>query len=140
MPIRDVEAMNASLDNDYGTTRGPNAAASHEVALFMGDPLVDGVEVGATNDDGEATGYARATLPAASWQPAADGEKTAGLVTFPATTAAYTDSVTHFALITSGVMWDCAPLAEELVVTGAGPGVVLEVTLFHDDVLEPQED
>ena len=140
MAIRDEAAMNASLDNDYGTTRGPNSPAAHELALFMGDPMTDGVEVTATNDDGQATGYARATIAAADWQPAANGEKSAGAVTFPAATAAYPSSVTHFALIAGGVTWDCAPLAEELVVTGAGPGPVVQVTLFHADVLDPDEE
>lgn len=135
MPIRDVAAMNASLDNDYGTTRGPNAAAEHALALFVGDPLVDGVEV-------TGGGYARVTVAAADWSPAADGEKsTTEPVAFPATTGEWPDSVTHFALIAAGeVMWDAAPLAEELVVTGAGPGPVLNVTIFFADTLDPLED
>ena len=45
MPLLDPGAMARSLDNDYGTTRGLNAADSHELVLFFGDPQSDGVEI-----------------------------------------------------------------------------------------------
>ncbi|WP_067428547.1 phage tail fiber protein [Nocardioides jensenii] len=135
MPIRDVAAMNASLDNDYGTTRGPNAPAEHELALFSGDPMDGGVEV-------SGGGYSRVTVTEADWAAAADGEKSLlETVEFPPTTDEWEDDVTHFALIAAGeVMWDCAPLADDLVITGPGTGPAITITLFHADVLEPQED
>lgn len=133
MPIRDVEAMNASLDNDYGTTRGPNAADSHELALFYGDPMTDGVEI-------SGGGYARVTVNPADWLPANDGFKSTEPIQFPATSGAWPDSPTHFALYDGSVMWDNAPLVEPLDVTAAsatGPTVV--VTVFYDDnVLAPE--
>lgn len=127
MPIRDVAAMNASLDNDYGTTRGPNAAASHDLALFVGDPLTDGVEV-------TGGGYARATIAAADWAPAADGMKeTTAPVALPNTTAEWPDAATHWALFAGTVMWDCGPLTEPLEVTGASAGPLVAVAVFYDD-------
>lgn len=127
MPIRDVAAMNASLDNDYGTTRGPNAAASHDLALFVGDPLLGGVEV-------TGGGYARVAVAAAAWAAAVDGMKeTTNPVAFPATTAAWANAATHWALYAGTVMWDCGPLVEPLEVTGAGSGPLVQVAVFYDD-------
>lgn len=133
MPIRDVEAMDASLDNDFGTTRGPHAAATHEMALFYGDPITDGVEI-------TGGGYARATVLAADWADSLDGFKTTiAPVAFPATTTAWPLSPTHFALIAPGaVMWDCAPLNAPLDVTGAGAGPQVQPYIFYDDNL-PEE-
>lgn len=137
MPIRDTAAMNASLNNDYGATKGPNAPASHELALFDGDPMIDaldggGVEVAAL----DCPGYARVTLANdAGWLAAADGmKKRAALAQFPATTGEWLTPVTHWALIASGgVVWDCGPLTEPLEVTGAGDGPEVAVTVFYDD-------
>lgn len=130
MPIRDVAAQNASLDNDYGTTRGPNAAASHDVALFIGDPMNDGVEV-------TGSGYGRVTVPATGWALADDGFKTLTVpVEFPPPSGAYPDSVTHWALWAGSVMWDCGPLTEPLDVTGASPsGPHVSVTVFYNDAV-----
>lgn len=142
MPIRDVEAMNASLDNDYGTTRGPNSPTSHYLALFMGDPLTDGVEVPALNDELLPTGYARVEITPSMWEPAADGEKQlTDFVAFPATLNEWPAAVTHFALFSpTGVMWDCSILEEELVVTGPGDSPTVLVKIFHADTLDPEDD
>lgn len=132
MPIRDVAAMNASMDNDYGTTRGPNSPSSHALALFVGDPMTDGVEI-------SGHGYARTNVLASKWLPAADAYKsTNGGVQFPTVTSEWPDSPTHWALFDGATMWDCAPLLEPLDVTAAGPGPQVVVTIFYDDgVLEP---
>lgn len=132
MPLGSIEAMNAVLDNDYGTTRGPHSPSSHDCALFFGDPMNDGVEIA-------GGGYARATVLATKWLPADGGFKsTDGGVVFPATTAAWADSPTHWALFDGDTMWDCAPLLDPLDVTSAGPPPSVVLTIFHDDaVLSP---
>lgn len=131
MPIRDVAAMNRSLDNDYGTARGPNAADSHTLHLFFGDPMEDGVEI-------TGNGYASVTVLPADWSPAVDGMKS--LTTpaeFPAPTGEWLDSPTHWALFgDDGAWWDCAPLTEPLDVTGASSvGPLVDVTIFFDDAV-----
>lgn len=136
MPIRDVAAMNKSLDNDYGSSAGSNAPASHEVALFFGDPLVDvsdggGVELDAT----DCPGYARVTVAQGVWAAASDGEKTV-TVTFPDPTGEWATAATHWGLYgADGNWWDCGELVEPLEVTGAGDGPQLVVTVFYDDSL-----
>ena len=125
MPIRDVAAMAKSLDNDYGTTAGSSAPASHELVLFFGDPMSEGVEV---------TEAGRATILPADWLPASvDAVKaTDGLVTLADSTGAYT--ATHWALYGSdGNWWDCAELSEPLDVTGVGDPPTVLVEIFYDD-------
>lgn len=125
MPLLDPAAMARSLDNDYGTTRGPNAAASHELVLFFGDPQSDGVEI---------TEAGRATILPADWAAStADGIKaTVDLVQMPDATGDYL--ATHFALYgADGFWWDSAELAEPLDVTETGPGPQVLVELFYDD-------
>lgn len=136
MPIRDVAAMNASLDNDYGLTRGPHSPSTHALALFVGDPMTpDGVEL----DAGDNPGYGRANVPAAKWLDATDGFKTTnGPVTFPTPTAAWNDEATHWATMDGDTMWDCAPLVEPLAITAAGGTLNVTPTVFYDDgVLSP---
>lgn len=131
MPLRDVAAQNRSLDNDYGTIRGPHAADSHQLALFFGDPLEDGVELNGT----DCPGYARATVLPADWLAAADGAKTA-TVTFPDTTGEWTIAATHWGLFgDDDAWWDCNELAEPLEVTGASNGPVVDVTVQYDTSL-----
>lgn len=138
MPIRDLAARNASLNNDYGATRGPNAPDAHSLALFSGDPMIDAGDGGGVEISGG--GYARVTIDQSEWLPAADGLKTlAAPKTFPATTGEWPDTVTHWALYDGSTMWDCGPLAEEVDVTGAGAGPVVNVTVFYDDDTQNQE-
>lgn len=131
--IRDVAAMNASLDNDYGTTAGPSSPSAHELALFVGDPLDDGVEIA-------GGGYARVTVDPADWAPAVDGSKaTTSPVQFPDATAEWDEAPTHWALYSaddSSTMWDCAPLTDLLEVTAAGPGPAVQIAVFYDDSVE----
>lgn len=145
MPIRDIAAMNANLDNAYGATKGPNSPASLQVALFMGDPMTDGVEVPATTDTEAGTvanGYARVVIAndGTTWLPAADGEKvTVAPVAFPDVLAEWPDSVTHWALFDAAdgvTMWDCAPLVEELEITSAGPSPTASLTVFYSNNLD----
>ena len=130
MPIRDTAAMNASLDNDYGSTHGPNAPASHDLALFDGDPMLDGVELDSTS----APGYARVSIAAADWAAAADGQKAlVAPVQLPDPTDAWLEA-THWALLDGSTMWDCGPLTEPLEVTGASSdGPLVSPVVFYDD-------
>jgi hypothetical protein len=129
VPIRDQAAMNRSLDNDYGSTRGPNSPAAFEVALFSGDPTLGGVEIA-------GSGYARGALNnATGWLAAADGLKaTVAPVAFPATTAAWS-TVTHWGLYdaVSATWWEYARLVEPLEVTTAGPGPTVALAIFYDN-------
>lgn len=146
MPIRDTSAMNRSLDNDYGSTRGPNAADSHLLALFDGNPMLsvdDGGGVEITNADNP--GYARVTVDQdTDWLPAENGMKS--LVSpkqLPATTGQWLDSPSHWALLDGAddsVMWDCGPLSEPLEVTGAGAGPLITFSVFYDDAITEEED
>lgn len=136
MPLRDPAAMNASLDNDYGTTRGPHASSTHLMRLYVGDPMTDGIELDGTNDPG----YSPATVLATAWLAATDGFKSTNPVQFAAPTGPWLHEPTHFALTDGDTMWDCAPLVEPLAVTAAssaGPRVT--ATIFYDDaVLAPE--
>ena len=124
MPIRDIVAMNASLANDYGATHGPNAPEEHELAIFDGDPSVEGVEVAE---------QPRATVTNdAGWADPENGQVARVVpVQMPDATAAY--DADYWALIAGGVMWDYGPLTEPLEVTEAGPGPLVSPVIFYDE-------
>lgn len=128
MAIIDVEAMNASLANDYGPTRGPNAAASHLLALFDAHPWQGGVEIG-------GTGYTRAVILPAGWSTPADGSMTA-TGTFGTPTGDW-DEASHWVLIdpATDVMWDADALDVPLVVTAGGTAPQVIVTVYHPDAM-----
>lgn len=136
MPIRDVTAMDASLDNDYGSTAGPHAPASHEVALFFGDPMLDVADGGGVElEAADCPGYARVTVVQSDW-PAADAGSKSLSVTFPATSGEWNVAATHWGLYGSdGAWWDCGEMVEPLEVTGAGSGPLVVVTVQYDDSL-----
>lgn len=126
--LLDTAAQNKSLDNDYGATRGSNAPASHQLALFAGDPSLDGVELAS------AGGYARVTIAnnGTSWPAAAAGQKTGPGVTFPTSTGAWSDVATHWVLIGSdGNRWDSGALAEEIDITAAGVTKKVTPTIYY---------
>lgn len=125
----DETARNASLDNDYGSTRGPNAADEHEVALVD----VDGVEL----DDTSAPGYARVTIAPGEWPAAEDGQKTV-VVDFAAPTDEWIPAA-GWRLIdpATDAVWDAGDLVDLLYVTTAsdvGPQVVVTVA-YQTDLL-----
>lgn len=128
MPIRDVAVMDAFLDLTC-------ESQTWELALFDGDPMVDGVELDGTT----APGYARVTIAPAAWAPADAGAK--GLATpaeFPAPTDAWVE-VSHFALFGPDGCGDTAPLTEALEVTGASAdGPLVSPVVFYDDSVESE--
>lgn len=135
--VLDVAAQNASLDNDYGATKGPNAATAHQFALYAGDPQLNGVELDA------AGGYARVVIPndGTSWpDAAANGAKTAAPVTLPAATGEWTVGgapavATHFVLIDNadGVTgWDSGRLDSPISVDVAGVTGSASPTVYYN--------
>jgi hypothetical protein len=133
MPIRDIAAMNRSLDNDYGSTRGPNAPDSHFVSLWVDDPMLGGEEC-------DGPGYARVELDQdTGWQAADDGYK--DLVTgvqFAAPSGAW-PQCTHWALMDDtdpDQMWDCGPLTSPLNISSSSPtGPLVTFAIYYDDAV-----
>lgn len=147
MPLKSLTAQAASLDNDYGSTRGPNAPASLIFRIFVGDPMGDGVEMPATTDiDGvpTANGYAPVTVPNddATWLPAdvTDGSKATNPLTFPTSLAPYPEIGTHMQVedAATGAVWDCVALAatDRVVVAAAGVAPRPIFTVFYNDKAE----
>ena len=131
MTLLSTAAQNASLDNDYGATKGPNAPAAHQLALFNGDPLLGGTELTATG------GYARVTVTnnGTTWPAASSGEKTSAAITFPTSTAAWSDTATHWVLYDDAdgtTAWDCGVLNEELAVVAASTVAQTTLTIFYN--------
>lgn len=121
----DVTAANASIDNDYGVTRGPNAADVHVVALVDED--------GAELDAVTSPGYERAFVFPEDWPPAAGGQKSV-LVTFPSPTGEWIP-VAGWRLLDAdtGAEWDAGDLFDLLeVTTESTDGAQLSVTVFYE--------
>lgn len=138
MPLLSTASENSSLDNDYGVPSYRPTA--HQVALFIGDPANDGIEVPTTTETEAGTvpnGYERVTIAndGTIWLPAADGQKsTAAVVQFPDALAEYPGTVTHFVLYDDAdgtTPWEGAPLLEPLDVTEAGDGPAGVLTIFY---------
>lgn len=143
MPIRSVAAQVASLKNDYGTSRGANAPASWELAIFTSDPMTGGTEM-PTTTGGVANGYARVTVANTDANfPAPDpvtGELVATAIVMPTSLAAYPATGTHWQLfaVGTGDAWDCAAFAatDRVVVTGAGAAPRPVLSIFYNELTE----
>lgn len=132
MPLYSVEAMNASLDGDYGTTRGPHAADAHEYALYDADPADGGEEV----TEADCPGYERLTVNPADWEAAVDGEKSTVLLQMADVTGAWDIAPQWFILFDAAdgtTAWDGGALEAPLNVTGAGAGPQVVATVYYDD-------
>lgn len=131
--LLDPAAQSASLDNDYGATKGANAAAAHEVALFNGDPTQGGTEL-----DSTVGGYARVVLTnnGTNWPAASSGAKTSAAVPFAASTAAWSDTATWFVLFDhadSVTRWDAGLLDSEVSVDAVGDVASPTLTIFYSN-------
>lgn len=135
MPIGDVAAQNASLANDYGATKGPNAAASFSLELWAGDPGNGGVQMDA------AGGYAPVTVTNDGTNfPAPDGGQiVAAVQTFATPTGEWTaggnpDVATHWLLrdTATGAAWDYGALGDEISVEAAGTAVTVQPVIFYN--------
>lgn len=127
MPVLDDAAANASLANDYGPNRGPNAASSHQVELWDGDPtLGDSAQL-------SGNGYNSVQVLPADWS-APTGRQIEVTVNFPAPTGPWVPA-THWVLRGSdGHGWDYGTLTQQLYVTDASStGPTVTVTVFYND-------
>lgn len=126
-----VAAMNASLDNDYGSARGSNAPDNLELALFVSDPDAGGLEMTSTG------GYARSgpVASATAFPTAASGgAKTSIGWDFGTSSAAWDDVAGFFVIFDadSGDAWDSGPLPVPVSVNGSGVAVsVPGVTVYY---------
>lgn len=117
-------AKNISLDACYGGSKSSVWPATVYMALFAGDPADTGVELTS------AGGYARVAITndTTHWPAAAGGQKANALeVAFPASSAAWSATATHFALmsaLTAGNKLDSALLTSPVAVTAAATTVV----------------
>lgn len=149
MPIKDVAAQAASLANDYGATKGPNAPANFELEIWVGDPMTDDAyEMPNTTDiDGVVTpnGYAPLTVANNGTNfPAPDA--TTGMLTTPpltgfaASTAEWPDRGTHWLLRdpVTGAAWDCARFArgQRVNITEAGVTPQPVLSIYYNDLTE----
>lgn len=133
MALVSLDAQNASLANDYGPTKGPNAPASLQVALFDGDPLTGGVELA---PDG---GYVRVTVPndGSTWPTAPDGGAvTSVALSWGPSTDAWSAVATHFVLFDDAdgaTAWDSGLLADGGVsVDSAGVTSAAACTVYYN--------
>lgn len=129
-------AAEASLDMSYGDDRGTLAPDFLEIALYSGDPAFDGVEV----NDTDCPGYARITVPNdnTTWNPAANGEKSSVILTFPAT-AQWTVAPNYVQIYDddTGQPWDSVELAEPMELPpDFEDGPQLQIVLFYDTNFE----
>lgn len=150
----DLTAQCASLANDFGATKGPNAAVSFWVELWVGSPDAGGHQMPSTttvvddDTDVESTvpnGYARAVLANNGTNfPAADPTtgvlETPPVEGFPTSTAEYPDSATHWVLRDTATdaiwQWAAFPADAQITISDAGvrprPSLSIFYNPFHD--------
>lgn len=133
MPFVDDAAKNAALDALYGVNASTAMPATFEVALFAGDPRVDGVEL-----DDTMGGYARVACDndATMWNGAADGIKESAPVEFPDATDAWSDTADWWVIMVDDAPFDCGRLSEPITITGARPGPVVTLTVYFGGFVE----
>lgn len=128
-----VAARNASLAMSYGALAGSEAPTNLAVELWVGDPADAGsAELAATG------GYAAALVgnDGSTWPDApVDGSITSAPVAFPASSAAWAESPTHFLIRDADTSdeWDSGVLSDEVSVLGAGVVVAVALTVFYND-------
>lgn len=140
MPL-DIAAQVASLKNDYGANKGPNAPASFSVDLYTDNPLAGGVVMPSITDtvdvDGDPTtvanGYAAAVVnnDGATF-PSPDpvtGVLTSALITWPASNFAYPVEAKYWVLRQGSVRWDYGEIPRDQWIYVDRAGVVPRLTL-----------
>ena len=132
MTLVSVEAQNVSLDAMYGAGKAAGAPASLQLALFAGDPSIDGTELTSTG------GYAAVTVTnnGTNFPAATSGRKTVAVQTFPTSTAAWSDVATHWALRnpTTSELYDTGALLEEIDVSASGQTATCQPVIFYTDL------
>lgn len=149
----DLAAQIASLKNDFGASKGPNAAAAFAVELWIGSPDGGGQEMPTTtvltDDDGVETtvanGYAPAPLTNNGTNfPVPDADsgilETPLVAGFPTSTAAYPAAVTHWVLrdTATGAIWHAAafPADQRITVGAAGVKPVPVLSIFYNPITD----
>lgn len=125
MPLRDQVMQERSLDLFYDTAPNP-----FELALFDDDPDLGGIELA-------GSGYARGTVTAADWNPAAEGKKVTDPIPVGAPTGAWNTARWAGLYDPVAAAWaDVVPLEEELDVTDAGAPPTISIAVFYDTNLD----
>ena len=124
----DPAAQNAVLDAILSRDVS-GLPTSFEVALLNAHPLLGGVEL--TSDGG----YARAIIAAdlTDFPAASGGSKVSISLPYGTSTAAYSDTATHYLLIDAGdstTRYFAGRLLEEIVVDAAGTVVAAQLAAF----------
>lgn len=143
MTIRDADARAIAIRCSLGPDRAAIAPDNFTVHLFVGDPMVGGLEMADTTeiDDGLGgtifvpNGYEPAALASDDIDPDDDFGMTFSVL-FADVLEAYPDPALFYGLKdpVTGFWWDTGPLAKPLNVTGgpaAGPQLI--ATVFYDD-------
>lgn len=123
MPLGSDASKNAILDATLGPGQDASVPDPLYLALFNNDPLSGGTEltIGTGN-------YQRVAVSAATWNDASAGAKgTNGQIAFPTSTAAWSATATHAALMsasTGGIMWDAGALGASITVSASGTDVL----------------
>lgn len=118
MTLGSVTARNLALDSRFGSSKGSTWPANIEFALYDGDPMTDGVEI-------TGGGYAvvvKANTDA-TWNPAADGQKTNAVeIQFPTSTGAWIGTARYMAIrrSTDQVLLEVGLIADDFLVELAG--------------------
>lgn len=140
MPIISVEAMNASLANDYGPEHGPSSPDSFLLSIFTDDPRYGGEEF-----DLDVGGYTRVAVAHTDFDTPSEG-KIKVIVQEPDATDAWTVAGdpakgTWWALRDADTLdiWDADALDEPLVVPGAGTFDPMPVVIYHPELIDPEE-
>lgn len=126
MALGSATTKGKSLDNDYGAGAGSAAPATHQVAIYDGDPTGGGTELTGT------AGVTRVSVTndSTNWPDSTGGVKANGVAfSHPASTAAWTSAGTYVALVdsVSGDIWDYKILPSPINVTDAGQVVLWDV-------------
>jgi hypothetical protein len=132
--LASTTAQNVSLDAMYGATKAAGAPASFHLALYAGDPTIDGTELTG------AGGYARLSVTnnGTNFPAASDGRKATQTLTLATSTGAWSAVATHWALLdaSTGDMYDTGALLEEIDVTASGQTATVRPVIFYTNLTE----
>lgn len=133
MTLLSTDAQDASLDMSYGASKGALAAATHELALFNGDPRTTGTELTS------AGGYDRVTVTnnGTNWPGASGGSTVSAPQVLPTSSGAWSDTATHFVLYDAAdgtTAWDSGELTEEISIDASGVVVSVVCTVYYGGV------